>query len=134
MKLKHSLILGFCLISLGVFAQETSSNPNPNSAHPIDEADIQYRAQIWRRMDLNEKINQPFFAENNQISKFLIDGVKAGLLIPYTNDSLNTKLSVDQFIDRLKIKGKLENGGLTAEEIAAGFGGDAKPAAAPATG
>jgi hypothetical protein len=85
-------------------------------------------------MDLNEKINQPFFAENNQISKFLIDGVKAGVLTPYSNDSLNTKLSLEQFLERLKLKGKLENGGLTAEEIAAGFGGDAKPAAAPATG
>ncbi len=134
MKLKHILLVGICLMSFGAFAQETSLNPNPNSAHPIDEADIQYRAQIWRRMDLNEKINQPFFAENNQISKFLIDGVKAGVLIPYSNDSLNTKLSLEQFLDRLKLKGKLENGGLTAEEIAAGFGGDAKPAAAPATG
>ncbi|MCE4215997.1 gliding motility protein GldN [Aquirufa antheringensis] len=121
-------------MSFGAWAQETSLNPNPNSAHPIDEADIQYRAQIWRRMDLNEKINQPFFAENNQISKFLIDGVKAGVLTPYSNDSLNTKLSLEQFLDRLKLKGKLENGGLTAEEIAAGFGGDAKPASAPATG
>jgi hypothetical protein len=134
MKLKHILLVGICLMSFGAWAQETSVNPNPNSAHPIDEADIQYRAQIWRRMDLNEKINQPFFAENNQISKFLIDGVKAGLLTPYSNDSLNTKLSLEQFLDRLKLKGKLENGGLTAEEIAAGFGGDAKPAAAPATG
>ena len=134
MNLKHILLAGFCLISMGVLAQESSLNPNPNSAHPIDEADIQYRAQIWRKMDLNEKINQPFFAENNQISKFLIDGVKAGLLVPYTNDSLNTKLSSEQFIDRLKIKGKLDNGGLTAEEIAAGFGGDAKPAAATSGG
>jgi hypothetical protein len=134
MNLKHILLAGFCLISVGVLAQESSLNPNPNSAHPIDEADIQYRAQIWRKMDLNEKINQPFFAENNQISKFLIDGVKAGLLVPYTNDSLNTKLSSEQFIDRLKIKGKLDNGGLTAEEIAAGFGGDAKPAAATSGG
>lgn len=134
MKLKHILVVGICLVSFGAWAQETSLNPNPNSAHPIDEADIQYRAQIWRRMDLNEKINQPFFAENNQISKFLIDGVKAGVLIPYSNDSLNTKLSLEQFLDRLKLKGKLENGGLTAEEIAAGFGGDAKPAAVPATG
>lgn len=134
MKLKHILLVGICLMSFGAWAQETSLNPNPNSAHPIDEADIQYRAQIWRRMDLNEKINQPFFAENNQISKFLIDGVKAGVLIPYSNDSLNTKLSLEQFLDRLKRKGVLENGGLTAEEIAAGFGGDAKPAAAPATG
>jgi len=134
MNLKHILLAGFCLISMGVLAQESSLNPNPNSAHPIDEADIQYRAQIWRKMDLNEKINQPFFAENNQISKFLIDGVKAGLLVPYTNDSLNTKLSSEQFLDRLKIKGKLDNGGLTAEEIAAGFGGDAKPAAATSGG
>ena len=134
MKLKHILLVWICLLSFGAWAQETSLNPNPNSAHPIDEADIQYRAQIWRRMDLNEKINQPFFAENNQISKFLIDGVKAGVLTPYSNDSLNTKLSLEQFLERLKLKGKLENGGLTAEEIAAGFGGDAKPAAAPASG
>lgn len=134
MKLKPILFVVFCLMSFGAWAQETSPNPNPNSAHPIDEADIQYRAQIWRRMDLNEKINQPFFAENNQISKFLIDGVKAGVLTPYSNDSLNTKLSLEQFLERLKLKGKLENGGLTAEEIAAGFGGDAKPAAAPASG
>jgi hypothetical protein len=134
MNLKHILLAGFCLISMGVLAQESSLNPNPNSAHPIDEADIQYRAQIWRKMDLNEKINQPFFAENNQISKFLIDGVKAGLLVPYTNDSLNTKLTSEQFLDRLKIKGKLDNGGLTAEEIAAGFGGDAKPASASSGG
>ena len=134
MKLNYSLWVVICLVSFGAWAQETSVNPNPNSAHPIDEADIQYRAQIWRRMDLNEKINQPFFAENNQISKFLIDGVKAGLLIPYSNDSLNTKLSLEQFLDRLKLKGKLENGGLTAEEIAAGFGGDTKPAAPAAAG
>jgi hypothetical protein len=133
MKLKHIVLVGICLMSFGAWAQETSVNPNPNSAHPIDEADIQYRAQIWRRMDLNEKINQPFFAENNQISKFLIDGVKAGVLTPYANDSLLTKLSLEQFLDRLKLKGKLENGGLTAEEIAAGFGGEAKPAA-PASG
>ena len=126
MRLKHVLLVGFCLISLGVLAQaETFSQ---NSAHPINEADIQYRAQIWRRMDLNEKINQPFFAENNQISKFLIDGVKAGNLIPYSDDSLKTKLTVEQFVDRLKIKGKLENGGLSAEEIAAGFGVDGMPA------
>ena len=128
MRLKHVLLVGFCLMCFSSLAQETPVNPNPNSAHPIYEADIQYRAQIWRRMDLNEKINQPFFAENNQISKFLIDGVKAGNLIPYSDDSLKTKLTVEQFVDRLKIKGKLENGGLSAEEIAAGFGVDGMPA------
>lgn len=133
MKLKAVFLLGFSLLTWSAFAQEKSVNPNPNSAHPIDEADIQYRAQIWRRMDLKEKMNQPFFAENNQISKFLIDGVKAGLLVPYSNDSLNTKLSQEQFIERLKIKGTLENGGLTEEEKAAGFG-DAKPAAAATSG
>jgi hypothetical protein len=133
MRLKHVLLVGFCFMCFSSLAQETPVNPNPNSAHPIYEADIQYRAQIWRRMDLNEKINQPFFAENNQISKFLIDGVKSGNLTAYVDDSLKTKLTVAQFVDRLKIKGKLENGGLSAEEIAAGFGGDGMPAASAAT-
>ena len=128
MRLKHVLLVGFCFMCFSSLAQETPVNPNPNSAHPIYEADIQYRAQIWRRMDLNEKINQPFFAENNQISKFLIDGVKSGNLTAYVDDSLKTKLTVEQFVDRLKIKGKLENGGLSAEEIAAGFGVDGMPA------
>jgi hypothetical protein len=134
MKLKHVLLAGFCLMSLGVMAQ--AERFSQNSAHPINVEDIQYRAQIWRRMDLNEKMNQPFFAENNQISKILIEAVKSENLTAYVDDSLKTKLTVAQFVDRLKIKGKLENGGLSAEEIAAGFGGDGMTAssAAPSGG
>ena len=123
MRIKFVFLFGLFLISFLTFSQETSSNPNPNSAYPIDEADMLYKAQVWRRMDLNEKVNRPFFSENNQISKFLIEGVKSGALKPYSNDSLKTILTLDAFIEKLKVKID-NNSALTEEEKKAGFGGE----------
>ena len=70
-EMKITLIVGLALCSFVSFSQEKGSNPNPHSAFPIDEADIQYKTKIWRKMDLKEKINQPFFSNNN-------DGDRAG--------------------------------------------------------
>ena len=62
MKRVATLFLVFSLIcSFASLAQEKPIAPNQNSVRPIDEADVHYRARLWRRMDLNEKINQPFF-------------------------------------------------------------------------
>ncbi len=107
-----------------LFGQEKPIAPNQNSVRPIDEADVHYRARLWRRMDLNEKINQPFFSVNNEISKFLIEWVKAGVLTPYSNDSLQTKLSANAFIENMKMEEAGVGGELSEAERAAGFGGD----------
>jgi hypothetical protein len=77
---KYLLVLAV-LISVQVQAQEKPRVQNPNSIRPIDEEDVHYRARLWRRMDLNEKINQPFFSINNEISKYLVEWVKAGVLV-----------------------------------------------------
>lgn len=60
------------------------------------------------------------FAKGAEITKHLIDGVKAGVLDAYENDSLSTKLTMEQFNERLFKK--FEGGGLSEAEIAAGFG------------
>lgn len=133
MNAKHVFYIGFCLLSFAAFAQEKPIEPNLSSAYPIYEDDIQYRSQLIRRMDLNEKINKPFFANGHWLSKFLIDGVKAGVLTPYKDDSLRTKLSKEEFLKNIKRKGKVDNGGLTADEIAAGFGGEVKGAKSDVT-
>ena len=120
-------------------AEQGDGGINPNSARPIEDADIMYRVTNWRRMDLREKLNQPFFSKNNEITRYLIDGVRSGVLKAYTNDSLTTELSNESFGKNLMYENT--EGGLSEEEKAAGFGkasgaddgwgGDTKKAPAP---
>ena len=117
---------GFALIAAlfiaeGVVAQEKSNNGfNPLSLRPTHTSNVMYKTTLWRRVDLREKINQPMFAKGAEITKHLIDGVKAGVLDAYANDSLATKLTLQQFNERLFRK--YEGGGLSQAEIDAGFG------------
>lgn len=144
MKKLQGLAFGIALIiSQFAVAQEKSNNYlNPLSLRPIHEENVMYKTTLWRRIDLKEKQNQPLFSKGSEITRHLIDAVKAGLIEAYDNDSLTTRLTLDQFMERLMLQG--EGGGLSEEEKAAGFstggddgwGGDsggAKPAAGTAT-
>lgn len=131
---KFLLFSAFAGLTFQSLAQEKPVPGNQNSVRPIDESSIHYKARLWRRMDLNEKINQPFFSVNNEISKFILDWVKAGVLTPYANDSLVTKLTADQFQDNLKMEEQSEESALSDAEKAAGFGAEgATPKAASGT-
>ncbi|MCP9770078.1 gliding motility protein GldN [Lacihabitans sp. LS3-19] len=115
-------LLAFVAFS-AVFAQEKSDNGiNPLSLRPVHESNVMYKLTLWRRLDLNEKANQPLFAKGTEITKHLIDGVKAGVLEPYDNDSVSTKITLEEFTRRLTKK--FEGGGLSKEEIEAGFGSE----------
>lgn len=116
-----------------VQAQEVSNlEYNQNSVHPIRESDIHIKKRVWRRIDLNEKQNKPFFAFNSEITKILIEAVKAGVLTPYANDSLKTRMSREDFIEKLKMPDA--GGGITEEEKAMGFGQETQAADAWDTG
>lgn len=91
------------------------------SVHPIDPSNVLYRITNWRRMDLKEKINQPFFSKNAEITKFLLEGVKSGVLTPYTDDSLSKPMSIETFMKNLVME-DTGGDGLSEEEKAAGFG------------
>jgi hypothetical protein len=106
---------------------ETRGN-NPLSVRSINENDIMMKKTLWRRIDLRETQNASMFSKNNEISKYLMDAVKAGLLDAYDNDSVKTKLTAEKFQQRL-IQPNTGDGGLSKEEIEAGFGADGKPAA-----
>lgn len=110
-------------------AQEKASNgTNPLSVRAINENDIMMKKTLWRRIDLKEKQNQSMFSKNNEISKYLIDAVKQGLLVAYENDSVKTKMTPEKFQQKIIMPSSA--GGLSAEEIAAGFGKDGAPAGA----
>jgi len=101
-------------------AQETPNYVNHNSTAGIPDYDIMYKKRLWRRMDLKEKQNRSFFAFNNEITKIIIEAVHAGVLFPYKNDSLLTRMSKEEFLENMKMPAY---GGdqLTEEEKAMGF-------------
>jgi len=130
---KLRYVLGYSLILVVAYgftakAQETvTTGYNPNSINPIHESNKMFKKILWWRMDLVEKQNRPFFSRNGEITKLMIDAVKADLLIPYVDDSLHKRMSKEVFLENLKIP---SDGGdaLTAEEIAAGFGQETQEA------
>ncbi|GAB3991718.1 hypothetical protein GCM10028807_22530 [Spirosoma daeguense] len=124
------LAVAFLALTGGeVLAQEKATNgTNPNSVRGINENDIMMKKTLWRRVDLKEKQNQSMFSKNNEISKYLLEAVKAGLIDAYTSDSCTTKITPEKFHENLLVPNS--GGGLSKEEIAAGFGEDNKNGAA----
>jgi gliding motility associated protien GldN len=102
--------------------QDQTNNPyleyNKNSIHPIPEPDILFRKRIWREIYLKEKKNKPFFARGKEITKFIIDGVKQGILVPYKDEKLDEKITKEQFLENLALP---QQEALSAHEKALGF-------------
>jgi hypothetical protein len=122
-----SKITGIALLSLTtctwVSAQEKDNKgKNPDSVRPIDESNIMWKQRLWRRMDLNEKQNQPFFSKGNEITKYLMEWVQSGVLQPYRNDSLKTKITKEDFLKNLVMENIGNENALSDAEKAAGFG------------
>jgi hypothetical protein len=125
-----SKIAGIALLSLTtstwVSAQEKDNKgKNPDSVRPIDESNIMWKQRLWRRMDLNEKQNQPFFSKGNEITKYLIEWVQSGVLQPYRTDSLKTKITKEDFLKNLVMENIGNENALSDAEKAAGFGTEA---------
>lgn len=102
-------------------AQESDSGYNPNSISPIHESNIMLKKRIWRRMDLKEKQNKPFFSLQREITKLIIEGVDQGLLTPYENDSLKVEMTKEMLRENLRRPEVAEAGLLSEEEKALGF-------------
>ncbi|SFG73070.1 type IX secretion system ring subunit PorN/GldN [Pontibacter chinhatensis] len=109
------------MFSAGAMAQQVSNTTESNpSARPIPESDILFKKTVWRKIDLREKQNKPLFSENREITKIIIEAVKSGELTAYRSDSVSTPITREEFMTNLTPKEA--EGGLSEEEIAAGFG------------
>ncbi len=120
---RHTILAFIILISVSAVAQE---NLVPLIKPEVPESQSLFKKTIWRRMDLMEKQNLPFFSKNSEISRILIDAVDAGLLTPYRTDScinfmpdiiFNSNVSVEQ-ADNPFVGGGFGFGGGFGEEEA----------------
>ncbi|MCA0230885.1 MAG: gliding motility protein GldN [Bacteroidetes bacterium] len=110
-------------VSLGALAQEKDNRGvNPLSVREFNDADIMMKRTLWRRLDLKEKQNQPMFSKGNEITKYIMDAVKAGLLDAYVDQDMTKKMTMDEFVKKLQIPNQGQV--LTEEEKKAGFGLD----------
>ncbi len=126
-RLKNIIILFFSIIFItNVSAQEIGDNSyNYNSLRPIRKGDIMYMKTVWTRIDLRQKINEPFFAKNLEIIRTIINAVKAGVLRPYTSDSLVSRMSLKQFSENLKVPGAdIIDDGVGDLSLDSDFGGE----------
>ncbi|OJW72229.1 MAG: hypothetical protein BGO68_06195 [Candidatus Amoebophilus sp. 36-38] len=105
--------------------QEDINNPyleyNPNSVNPIPVPNILFKKRIWREIYLQERKNKPFFSRNKEITKFIIDGVKEGRLVPYKDEKLIEKMTKEEFLENLRLP---QHEALSAHEKALGFADD----------
>lgn len=123
------VLLLVAVASMNSYGQEEKLTYNENSVYPIPYANQMYKRTIWRRMDLKEKQNRPFFSTANEMTRIIIDAVNDGLLYPYLDDTLNKRMTKEQFLENLKLPTDEDQFGADAAD--AGFGDEA---AAPAAG
>ncbi|MEC7858688.1 MAG: gliding motility protein GldN [Bacteroidota bacterium] len=114
-KINKILVLYFLLSVLSVdetysqvtFQETTGSESNgynPLSLRQVHESYLMWKKTLWRRVDLKEKQNKPFFARNREFSKIVIEAVERGVLIPYSSDSVNDSnvMSREEFVENIQ--------------------------------
>jgi gliding motility associated protien GldN len=99
----YNLRILSCLLILLVAgivqAQQDLPQYNPNSVDPIPRYEHLYKLRVWRVIDLNEKQNKGFFANNGEISRLILNAVNSGEIpVVYQDDSLKRTYTKDEFI------------------------------------
>ncbi len=83
------------------FAQEELA---PLVKPEVDETQVMFKKTIWRRMNLKEKQNRPFYSLNGEIPRLLIQAVDEGLLTPYRSDSCINFMPDIIFISNISVE------------------------------
>ncbi len=64
----------------------------------LREADVMSSKRVTRIIDVREKQNQVMAWPKNPLSTVLYNAVRTGKLVPYVNDSLTSKLTIEEFL------------------------------------
>lgn len=102
--LKASSLLFLLLASLSTLQAQTPPTAQaqyPHSMHPVANENTMFRRTLWFRIDLRQKQNEPMFATNHELPRIIINAVREGKIKPFRNDSLQTRLSLAEFEERM---------------------------------
>lgn len=118
MKVCYAFLIGLVTI-ISVHAQESVPIIKPE----VEESQIMFKKTIWRRMDLREKQNSPFFSRNAELPRLIMQAVNEGLLKPYMTDSCINLMpdSLYQSLTSVESQGSGDFGGFGGFD--SGFGG-----------
>ena len=108
-KICYAIVILTLFLAHGVSAQESAI---PIIKPEVEKSQVMFKRTVWRRIDLKEKQNRPFFSRNGEIPRLLMDAVDAGLIKPYMSDSCLNVMADSTF-----------NSGVTVERQSQGFGG-----------
>ncbi|MEO9872354.1 type IX secretion system ring subunit PorN/GldN [Ekhidna sp.] len=98
---KLGYVIVFSLaISFGYAQEELSPLIKPE----VDQTQVMFKKSVWRRMDMKEKQNRPFFSLNGEVSRLLIQAVDEGLLTPYRSDSCINFMPDIIFISNISVE------------------------------
>lgn len=67
------------------------------------EDELLFKKTLVKRIDLREKQNEPLFSKGNEISMLLISAVKNGTLTAYKDGLMDSTLSLEEFMEKLKL-------------------------------
>lgn len=81
---KLCYVLAFSMVGFFGYSQEELA---PLIKPEVEKAQAMFKRMVWRRMDLEEKQNRPFFSLNGEVPRLLIEAVDEGLITPYRSDS-----------------------------------------------
>ncbi len=81
---------------------------NPLSVFPVHVSQVMYRMKIRRLVDLKEKCNVPFFNNNFEVTKYMMEGIKAGALPVFHKDTITKLLPVDMVLKVLTYSNELD--------------------------
>lgn len=97
------LVASTLFLATSAWGQTASNQSNNPYTRTVRKDDIMFKKSLWFRVDCRQKMNSSFFSQGKEISKVLIDAVEAGLILPYTNDNLTTRMTKEQFTENLKL-------------------------------
>lgn len=97
-------IIGTIGLLTASFGQEYDEDGfNPLGSKKIHRSDIMWKKTVTRRLDLREKQNMPLYSKEHEISGLIVDAVREGIITPYKNDSLKSKMSIDEFLSAITL-------------------------------
>lgn len=101
------IILAFTIVSIAHSLWASGGGDDKHKLHPVDASDVMFKKELIRAVDLREKQNQPLFAKNREITRFIIEAVKAGELVAFKSDSLDEGgfYTLEEFMSNLEIPG-----------------------------